>query len=491
MQKLIELYQQWSGSAPQHVQQLTAGGSNREYYRMTSSEGKSVVGCVGTSRDENHAFIYLAKHFTDCKLPVPTILAVSNDELRYIQTDLGSVSLFDAIRGGREAGGRYTLKEQELLRRTIRELPRIQMAGADGLDFTNCYPQPAFNSDSVLFDLNYFKYCFLKATEIDFHELKLEADFRLLAKDLTNADDAQGFLYRDFQARNVMLDSEGHPFFIDFQGGRKGPYYYDLASFLWQASAKYPYKVRRELVYEYYNAMKQFAEVPSPHHFVDRLSLFVLFRQLQVLGAYGFRGFFERKLHFIESIPPAMQNIRELLDERNFPYPYLTDILRQLTEMPRFQQVQTTVSRADGYKITDKNPYKPHPQDGPATFSKYDAQGPLVVRVYSFSYTKGIPEDESGNGGGYVFDCRSTHNPGRYEILTFLDSVYKLADAHVRRYIQRGFTSLMFCFGCTGGQHRSVYSAQHLAEHIHEKFGIEVRICHREQKITQTLPSVG
>ena len=435
------------------------------------------------------------------------------------QTDLGSVSLFDAIRGGREAGGRYTLKEQELLRRTIRELPKIQLVGADGLDFANCYPQPAFDKDSVLFDLNYFKYCFLKATEIDFHELKLEADFRLLAKDLTNTDDAQGFLYRDFQARNVMLvNSQEHtansqkPFFIDFQGGRKGPYYYDLASFLWQASAKYPYKVRRELVYEYYNAMKQLTEVPSPHHFVDRLSLFVLFRQLQVLGAYGFRGYFERKQHFIESIPPAMQNIRELLDERNFPYPYLTDILRKLTEMPRFQQVQTTMSRADGYKTTSLNPYKPHPQDGPATFSKYDAQGPLVVRVYSFSYGKGIPEDESGNGGGYVFDCRSTHNPGRYEpykqltgldepvirfleddgeILTFLDSVYKLADAHVRRYIQRGFTSLMFCFGCTGGQHRSVYSAQHLAEHIHEKFGIEVRICHREQKITQTLPSAG
>ena len=211
MQKLIELYKQWSGEEPQNVQQLTAGGSNREYYRMTSSEGKSVVGCVGTSRDENHAFIYLAKHFTDCKLPVPTILAVSNDELRYIQTDLGSISLFDAIRGGREAGGRYTLKEQELLRRTIRELPRIQMAGADGLDFSNCYPQPAFNSDSVLFDLNYFKYCFLKATEVDFHELKLEADFRLLAKDLTNADDPQGFLYRDFQARNVMLVNSLHP----------------------------------------------------------------------------------------------------------------------------------------------------------------------------------------------------------------------------------------------------------------------------------------
>ena len=508
MQKLVELYKQWKGEEPQGVVRLAAGGSNREYYRLTDSQGVSVVGCMGTSRDENHAFVYLAQHFTKKKLPVPEILAVSDDELRYIQTDLGNTSLFDAIRGGREAGGRYNVKEVDMLRRTIRELPNIQLNGADGLDFANCYPQPEFNTDSVLFDLNYFKYCFLKATELDFHELKLEADFRLLAKDLASENDTQGFLYRDFQSRNVMLDSNGKPYFIDFQGGRRGPYYYDLASFLWQASAKYPYKVRRELVYEYYHALKQYTEVPSPHHFVDRLSLFVLFRLLQVLGAYGFRGYFERKQHFIESIPPAIRNLRELLDERNFPYPYLVNVLDRLTKMPKFQQVETTAVRADGLKITDKNPYKPHPQDGPATFSKYDAQGPLVVRVYSFSYTKGIPDDESGNGGGYVFDCRSTHNPGRYEpykkltgldepvirfleddgeILTFLDSVYKLADNHVRRYIQRGFTSLMFSFGCTGGQHRSVYSAQHLAEHIHERFGIEVRICHREQNITQIL----
>ena len=526
MKQLLELYRGWSGHEPLNTEKLPGAGSNRTYYRLTDNDGRSVIGCVGTSRDENHAFVYLAKHFAKLQLPVPEVLAVSNDELRYLQSDLGSISLFDAIQGGREAGGRYTLSEQELLKRTIRELPNIQIRGARDLDFSNCYPQPAFDVDSVLFDLNYFKYCFLKATEIDFHELKLEADFRLLAKDLTNADDVQGFLYRDFQARNVMMvnpasssadgatgrkDVGGIPYFIDFQGGRKGPYYYDLASFLWQASAKYPYKLRRELVYEYYNALKQYIEVPKPHDFVARLSLFVLFRQLQVLGAYGFRGYFERKVHFIESIPPAMQNIRELLDERNFPYPYLTSILRKLTEMPRFQHVQATVSRADGYKTTDLNPYKTHPQDGPATFSKYDGKGPLVVRVYSFSYTKGIPEDESGNGGGYVFDCRSTHNPGRYEpykqvtgleesvirfleddgeILTFLDSVYKLADAHVRRYIQRGFTSLMFCFGCTGGQHRSVYSAQHLAEHIHQKFGIEVRICHREQNINQVLPAI-
>ena len=514
MQKLLELYKQWRGEEPANVQQLAGSGSNRIYIRLTDTDGKSVIGVIGTSRDEDHAFIYLTEHFTRRKLPVPRILAQSDDLLRYIQTDLGSTSLFDAISGGREAGGRYTLKEQDLLKRTIRELPNIQIRGARELDFSNCYPQAEFDADSVLFDLNYFKYCFLKATELDFHELKLEADFRLFAKDLTTDPDpsvqhVDSFLYRDFQARNVMLDHDGNPFFIDYQGGRKGPYYYDLASFLWQASAKYPYKLRRELVYEYYNSLKNYTEVPPVRHFVNRLSLFVLFRTLQVLGAYGFRGYFEQKKHFLESIPPAIQNLRELLaSSSTFHYPYLMDVLKRITELPQYQQVRTVAARADGYKITDKNPYNTHPQDGPATFSKYDAQGPLVVKVFSFSYTKGIPEDESGNGGGYVFDCRSTHNPGRYEpykkltglddavvrfleddgeILTFLDSVYKLADNHVRRYIQRGFTSLMFCFGCTGGQHRSVYSAQHLAEHIHDKFGIEVRICHREQNITQIL----
>ena len=307
-----------------------------------------------------------------------------------------------------------------------------------------------------------------------------------------------------------MLDAEGNPFFIDFQGGRKGPFYYDLASFLWQASARYSNKLRRELLREYYEALSQYTEVPSVRHFVSRLSLFVLFRTLQVLGAYGFRGYFERKKHFLDSIPPAMDNLRELLKlgEDVFPYPYMMDMLRRLTELPKYAHIQeAAMSRADGYKTTDNNVYEAHPQDGPATFSKYDGKGPLRVRVFSFSYRKGIPADESGNGGGYVFDCRSTHNPGRYEpykkltgldepvirfleddgeILTFLESVYKLADAHVQRYISRGFTDLMFCFGCTGGQHRSVYSAQHLAEHIHEKFGIEVHVCHREQGIEQT-----
>ena len=509
MKELLQLYRQWSGAEPVETVKLAGAGSNREYYRFTAPDGTTVIGARGTSRDEDHAFIYLSNHFSRRKLPVPKVLAVSGDELRYLQTDLGSLSLFDAIAGGREAGGRYTVKEKQLLVKTIRALPDIQLRGARGLDFSNCYPQQEFDMDSVLFDLNYFKYCFLKPTELDFHELKLEADFRLFAKDLT-AERAESFMYRDFQARNVMLDEGGNPHFIDFQGGRKGPYYYDLASFLWQASARYPHKLRRELVYEYYQSLKNFTEVPSTRHFADRLSLFVLFRTLQVLGAYGFRGYFEQKKHFIDSIPPAMQNLRELLQRDCFPYPYMMDMLRRLTQLPQFSRLeQPALSRADGFKTADRNIYEAHPQDGPATFSKYDGRGPLVVRVYSFSYRKGIPDDESGNGGGYVFDCRSTHNPGRYEpykkltgldeqvvrfleddgeILVFLESVYKLADAHVRRYLQRGFTDLMFCFGCTGGQHRSVYSAQSLAEHLNEKFGVEVRIVHREQNIRQTLP---
>ena len=512
MHQLQQLYTRYRGHAPAEIIPLQGAGSNRRYYRLTDPDGKTIIGVVGTSLDEDHAFIYLANHFRKRQLPVPQVYAVSDDGLRYLQEDLGNRSLFDALKGGREAGGRYNLSEQQLLVKVIRQLPNFQIRGARGLEWDNCYPQPEFNEENVLFDLNYFKYCFLKPTDLDFHELKLEANFRLMAKDLV-AETTESFMYRDFQARNIMLDAEDNPSFIDFQGGRKGPFYYDVASFLWQASAKYPDKLRRKLIYEYYESLKDYTEVPSKHHFVQRLSLFVLFRTLQVLGAYGFRGYFERKRHFMESIPPAMDNLRRLVDQGDFPYPYMMDMLRRLTQMPQFTKDTAidTVSRTDGLRVTDNNVYQSHRADGPATFSKYDGKGPLVVRVYSFSYRKGIPEDDSGNGGGYVFDCRSTHNPGRYEpykkltgldepvirfleddgeILTFLDSIYRLADAHVARYIQRGFTSLMFSFGCTGGQHRSVYSAQHLAEHIHRKFGIEVRVCHREQDIHAVLPAV-
>lgn len=506
MEQLKELYTQSTGLQVTSCQELPSAGSNRKYYRLRGTDGTTLIGAIGTSRDENHAFCYLAQHFRERQLPVPAVVAQSSDGLRYLQTDLGDLSLFDALKGGREAGGRYTSNEKQLLHKTIAQLPRIQVKGARGLDFTQCYPQECLDTTNVLFDLNYFKYCFLKATGLDFHELKLEATFQLMARDIVNIP-GEYFMYRDFQARNVMLDQSGNPVFIDFQGGRRGPVQYDVASFLWQASARYSTSLREELIQTYIDTLKHYVEV-NEKEFRQNLKLCVLFRLLQVLGAYGFRGYFERKQHFLESIPPAMQNLRELLADDGCPYPYLREVLTQLVSMPQFApEPEKPAKRADGYKTTDANPYQAHPADGPATFSKYDGKGPLVVRVFSFSYKKGIPQDESGNGGGYVFDCRSTHNPGRYEpykkltgldepvirfleddgeILTFLDSVYRLADAHVQRYMQRGFTSLMFSFGCTGGQHRSVYSAQHLAEHIHQKFGIEVHVCHREQKVEQT-----
>lgn len=506
MDKLIALYEKYLGYTPLNTQKIPLSGSNRSYYRFTDKEGKTIIGVKGVSKEENHAFIYLAKHFYTKQIPVPKVLAVSDDELYYLQSDLGQLSLYDALKGGREANGKYNLKEIELLKKTIRALPNIQINGAHGLDFSNCYPQPEFDKESVLFDLNYFKYCFLKSTGLDFHELKLEANFQMLAKDLT-AEPMQAFLYRDFQARNVMLDHYGNPFFIDFQGGRKGPYYYDLASFLWQASAKYPFKLRRQLIAEYYESLKQYTEVPSVRHFVSRLSLFILFRTLQVLGAYGFRGYFEHKQYFINSIPYAIQNLRDMVNTEglHFPYPHLMDILKRLINLPQFSPKDETSTK-------DKDLLSLLHIDESGNTSDNIQQdkdkSKLVVKVFSFSFKKGIPNDDSGNGGGYVFDCRSTHNPGRYplykdlngltepvirfleddgEILNFLKPVYALADHHVKRYIERNFTHLMFCFGCTGGQHRSVYSAQHLAEHIHNKFNIEVHIIHREQGIKQIL----
>ena len=472
MEKLINLYKQWAGEEPADVIKLAGQGSNRQYFRIIKQDGDTVIGVIGTSRDEDHAFVYLANHFNLRQLPVPKILAVSDDELCYIQTDLGGTSLFDAIKGGREAGGRYNQKEKELLKKTIRELPNIQLRGARGLDWSNCYPQPEFDVDSVLFDLNYFKYCFLKPTDLDFHELKLEANFRLFAKDLTS-EKMDCFLYRDFQARNIMLDENGNPYFIDFQGGRKGPFYYDLASFLWQAKAKYPEDLRNELLSDYITALRKYIPVDEAY-FHSQLRHFVLFRTLQVLGAYGFRGYFEKKPHFIQSVPFAIENLRQLLKNDYPEYPYLCSVLRELTGLKQF---------------TD------------------DIQKHMLeVKVMSFAYKKGIPNDPSGNGGGFVFDCRAINNPGKYErynhftgldepviqfleddgeITNFLEHVYHIVDASVKRYMDRGFTNLMICFGCTGGQHRSVYSAQHLAEHLNTKFGVKVHLVHREQNIEQ------
>ena len=324
-----------------------------------------------------------------------------------------------------------------------------------------------------MWDLNYFKYCFLKATGLEFQENLLEDDFERMADTLLQIE-PQVFMYRDFQSRNIMI-REGKPYFIDFQGGRKGPFYYDVASFLWQAKANYPDSLRQELLDEYLDALRPYHTMDK-EQFLTTLRHFVLFRTLQVLGAYGFRGYFEKKAHFIQSVPYAIENLRQLL-ETDFPeYPYLCLMLRKLTELPQFASIRN--------------------------------RRKLTVRVMSFSYKKGIPEDPSGNGGGYVFDCRAVHNPGKYEqykqltgrdkpvidfleqdgeILQFLEHVDALADAHVQRFLERGFTNLSICFGCTGGQHRSVYSAEHVAHHLNEKFGVRIHLIHCEQHIEQIL----
>lgn len=331
---LAQLYQSYTGEAPTSIEPLPGAGSNRKYFRLKGKE--SLIGVYGTSTEENRAFIYMARHFSQKGLPVPRILAESPDQSAYLQDDLGDISLFQLIKQGRESGN-FSDEETNILKRTIRLLPQIQFEGSKDMDFSYCYPLATFNRRSVLWDLNYFKYCFLKATGLEFQENLLEDDFERMADTLLQIE-PQVFMYRDFQSRNVMI-REGKPYFIDFQGGRKGPFYYDVASFLWQAKANYPDSLRQELLDEYLDALRPYHTMDK-EQFLTTLRHFVLFRTLQVLGAYGFRGYFEKKAHFIQSVPYAIENLRQLL-ETDFPeYPYLCLTLRKLTELPQFASIR-------------------------------------------------------------------------------------------------------------------------------------------------------
>ncbi len=471
-ESLRELFTRHTGSAPTSIVERPSSGSNRRYFRLKNDD-TSIIGVIGTCKDENEAFIYIDEHFENRGLPVPKVLAVSNDHMSYIQEDLGDCLLFNAIEKGRETHC-FSPEERELLEKTITRLPEIQFSGAVGLNFSKCYPPEEFDMRTIMWDLNYFKYCFLKATGIDFLENKLEDDFTTLAEVLLRSKSGT-FMYRDFQSRNVMI-KDGEPWFIDFQGGRKGPYYYDVASFLWQAKANFTSELRNYLIQAYIKSLRRFKTVDEPY-FLGQLRHFVLFRIMQVLGAYGFRGYFEKKPHFLQSVPYAITNLRELLQEPFTEYPYLNDLLTRMCDMKQFSDLLKRKT--------------------------------LTVRVMSFAYKKGIPNDASGNGGGYVFDCRGVNNPGKYEmykpfngldepvikyleedgeILKFLDHCYALVDSTIIRYVERGFQNLMVCFGCTGGQHRSVYCAQHMAEHIHKNFNVKVDLVHREQDIEQEFP---
>ena len=311
-QSLSQLFYEATGKKAGEQVALTASGSNRRYYRIISEDNSiSLIGVQGTSRDENHAFLYMAQNFLDKGLDVPKVLAVSDDEMNYVQEDLGNVLLFDYIAEGRKTGV-FSTAEKDMLRKTMRGLAKLQVVAAEKFDFNQCYPQPEFNLRSILWDLNYFKYCFLKATGLEFQEDKLENEFERLAYILLQSN-MSAFMYRDFQSRNVMVvEREGEkelvPYFIDFQGGRKGPVYYDVASFLWQAKANYHPDLREELVEVYLEELQKYMEI-NKEEFYETLKHFVLFRTMQVLGAYGFRGYFEKKPHFLQSIPFANDNL--------------------------------------------------------------------------------------------------------------------------------------------------------------------------------------
>lgn len=464
-------------------------GSNRVYSRVTDENGRTMIRVEGTNRDENRAFIYMAKHFRSLGLPVPEVYWVSEDEMTYTQEDLGDTLLFDNI-------------TPTLLERAIRALAHIQVIGAQDFDWSYCFPVPEMDERSIRWDLNYFKYCFLKGTRIEFSEPRLEDDFDMLTakilSPLRGEPERGWFLYRDCQSRNIMI-KDGQPYFIDFQGGRKGPTQYDVASLLWQAKANIAPSLREQMIDAYLDELVQVLESANPQIFESSdpqtfksawraaLPHFVLFRTLQVLGAYGYRGYFERKPHFLESIPNAVRN--------------LCDVLSQLPEYACLRELAELLQRSN---LTAERSYSPQ---GGRTAQAVVQRSGLSVTIYSFSFKKGIPVDESGNGGGYVFDCRATHNPGKYEeyksltgldqpvidflekdgeILTFLQSVEALVDHHVERFLERGFEHLQVAFGCTGGQHRSVYCAEHLAAHLKEKYNIRIHLIHRERGITKS-----
>ena len=464
MDRLFTLYRRHYGRNHQYVRPLTGSASNRQYFRLGDGQS-SCIGVIGVNPDENRAFIAMAAHFRLKGIPVPEVYAASEDSMTYIQEDAGDCPLFGML--GSEGA-------EDLLCRTVRHLPDIQFKGAEDFDFSICHPIRKFDRRLVLFDLNYFKYCFLKPSGLEFDENRLQDDFERLADDLTSVD-ADTFMYRDFQARNVMV-KDGNPCFIDFQGGMQGPIYYDVASFIWHARAGYSEELKMKMLEAYLDALSAYVPVDR-EEFIGTLRLFVLFRTMQILGAYGFRGLVEQKAAFVVNIPEALASLDSQLEMPFESYPYLDSVLRRLVALPRFARTQ---------------------QDGK-----------LEVKVYSFSFKKGIPQDLSGNGGGYVFDCRSIHNPGRYEpykkltgrdkpvidfleddgeIIGFLEHVYGVVDPHVETFSSRGFTSLMVSFGCTGGQHRSVYCAEHLAHHLADKYPhVRVRLIHREQKIEEIL----
>jgi len=466
LQKLFEKHFQVRAARIQPLQgQL--GGSGRNIIRL-STERQSAIGILYNVREENAAFLEFSRHFRRHGLPVPEIYAEDLNQGAYLEEDLGDTTLFEFLSKHR-TGENIAPDVVEAYRKVVAVLPRFQIEAGRDFNYKVCYPRASFDRQSISWDLNYFKYYFLRLAGIPFSEQALEDDFDSLTTFLLSAD-CDYFLYRDFQSRNIMLRS-GQPFFLDYQGGRKGALQYDIASLLYDAKADLPPELRQQLLDLYVDTLGGFVDVKR-EAFLHYFYPYVYVRILQALGAYGFRGFYERKPHFLQSVPYALKNLRWLLHNVKLPIA-LPTLMEAFNSMLASEKLQGLASEAEN----------------------------LTVRILSFSFHRGMPKDESGHGGGFVFDGRSLPNPGREErfktltgrdapvidylnqqesVHQFLASVMSLVDASVSEYQRRGFKSLMVSFGCTGGQHRSVFLAEQLAKRLRGRNGVDVVVRHRE-----------
>ena len=466
-----KLFEKWANEPIAEKNEISAHGSARRYFRL---KGRSHV-CIAAINDdvrENEAFFYYSDFFRKKGLKVPEVYAVSADSKTYLQQDLGNQTLYDLLVAKRTCGQGFDKDAEQLYHEVIDGLVAMQACGKE-MDFSRAYPREAFDRQSMLWDLNYFKYDFLKLAHVPFDEQLLENDFQRFADEL-EACGLSHFLYRDFQSRNMML-CDGEIYFIDYQGGRKGAPYYDLASLLYDAKAEIPDNARERLADYYYHA-SGLDKRQSRDEFLSALRKFTLLRIMQAMGAYGYRGLYEGKEHFVKSIKPALVNVSNILGHSVLldGYPELSRVLQSLQQS---QELMDIVAEHSAPVLT--------------------------VTVNSFSYKRGLPYDKSGNGGGFVFDCRALPNPGRYpqyqtftgkdqpvieflqrepEVDEFVQNAAKMVLKSVERYQQRGFANLQVNFGCTGGQHRSVYCAEQTARIIAQKAGCKVVVHHLEQE---------
>jgi len=492
MDVLKHLFAQHFRSPVEHVQPLQGalGGSGRSIFRLTA-EKVSAIGIHYDVREENVAFLEFSRHFRGHELPVPEIYAADLNHGVYLEQDLGDTTLFEFLSQNRK-GDDIASSVVETYRRVVALLPRFQVEAGRDLNYKVCYPRASFDRQSIAWDLNYFKYYFLRLSGIPFNEQALEIDFGRLTRFLLTAP-RDYFLYRDFQSRNIMLP-QGRPFFLDYQGGRKGALQYDIASLLYDAKADLPPALRQRLLDHYLNSLRKFVDI-TPTDFMHHYYAFVYVRLMQALGAYGFRGFYERKPHFLQSVPYALKNLEWLLNNVQLPIalPALLGAFATMLNSPKLLSLAGSVEK---------------PQGPPSQVPK------LTIRIFSFSFHQGgPPRDETGNGGGFIFDARGIPNPGREErfknltgkdapVIEYLDQqesahqflahASALVDASVSNYKSRGFGNLMVSFGCTGGQHRSVYLAEHLASHLRGKGEADVVVRHIQlEKLQLKKPQVS